>query len=309
MKNRRETLVGLSIVVAVIIFILGIRFFQDLPILGGTYTLHTSFPSAQGLVSGSPVQVRGVGVGTVRRVRINPDGRSVDIEFQVHHNVEIPEGSTATVQGLAMLGNVMLDITLGSMTGPRVPPDGAIPGFADSGLNAVIDRAPEIAARADSLMLTLQQTVSRVDGIVSEQAVMLAQTMTSIRNTSERVNRLVAMQSQSIDVVMGNLGAITTDVRAITAESGDSLRLALTNANRIAARADTSLLHLQMTAARADSLLSVIESGDGTLGRLANDPSLYHNLDSTLASLNRLLISFERNPGRFLRELTLVDIF
>jgi phospholipid/cholesterol/gamma-HCH transport system substrate-binding protein len=52
-----------------------------------------------------------------------------------------------------------------------------------------------------------------------------------------------------------------------------------------------------------------MESGEGTLGLLAQDPSLYHNLDSTMASLNRLLISFERNPGRFLRELTLVDIF
>lgn len=309
MKYRRETLVGLSIVVAVVIFIFGVRFFQDLPLLGGTYSLHTTFPTAQGLVSGSPVQVRGVGVGTVRRVRISPDGRSVDVEFQVHHDVEIPEGSSATVQGLAMLGNVMLDIHLGPMTNPRVAADGLIPGHVDTGLNALVERAPEIAARADSLMLTLQNTVSRVDGIVNEQAVLLAQTMTSIRGTSDRVNRLVASQAESIDVLMDNLGAITTDVRAITAESGDSLRLALTNANRLAARADTSLLHLQMTAARADSLLAVIESGDGTLGRLANDPSLYHNLDSTLASLNRLLISFEADPARFLRELTLIDIF
>jgi phospholipid/cholesterol/gamma-HCH transport system substrate-binding protein len=309
MTHRREILVGLSIVIAVIIFIFGVRFFQDLPILGGSYTLHTSFPTAQGLVNGSPVQVRGVSVGTVRRVRINPDGHSVDVEFQVHHHVEVPEGSTASVSGLAMLGNVILDIELGPATNPAVPPDGLIPGHNDSGLNAVIDRAPEIMSRADSILIALQTTLAQVDGIVSEQAIVLTQTMASIRNTSERANRLIESQSASIDHVMGNLSAITTDVRSITSESGDSLRIAFQNAGRLTARIDTSITHLQHTAARADSLLRLIEDGDGTLGRLAHDPSLYHNLDSTMASLNRLLISFERNPGRFLRELTLIDLF
>jgi phospholipid/cholesterol/gamma-HCH transport system substrate-binding protein len=242
-------------------------------------------------------------------VRINPDGRSIDVEFQVHHGVHIPEGSNATVQGLAMLGNVILDISLGPMTNPPVREDGFVPGHNDTGLNAVIDRAPEIAARADSVLLAVNATLARVDGIVDEQAILLAQTMTSIRNTSERMNRLVASQSSSIDLVLDNMGAITTDVRSITGETGDTLRLALQDARRLTARADTSLMHLQMTAARADSLLRVIEEGDGTLGLLARDPSLYHNLDSTMANLNRLLISFERNPGRFLRELTLIDLF
>lgn len=309
MKYHREILVGVSIVIAIGLFTFGIRFFQDLPFLGGSYMLHTSFPVAQGLVNGSPVQVRGVRVGTVRRVRIAPDGRSVDVEFHVHGDVTVPQGSTASVSGLAMLGNVMLDVELGPATNPPVPQGGEIRGLGAMGLEAVISRAPELTARADSILISLQSTLAQVDGMVGEQSALLAQTMSSVRNTSERINRLITAQSSSIDAVMGNMQAITTDVHAITRESGDSLRLAFANANRIAARMDTSLISLQQTAARADSLLNLIESGDGTIGRLAHDPSLYHNLDSTMASLNRLLISFERNPGRFLRELTLIDLF
>jgi phospholipid/cholesterol/gamma-HCH transport system substrate-binding protein len=309
MRHRREILVGLSIVIAVLIFIFGVRFFQDLPILGGSYTLHTSFATAQGLVSGSPVQIRGVSVGTVRGIQINPEARRVDVEFQVHHGVEVPEGSSTSVTGLAMLGNVILDIELGPHTMPPLPPDSHLPGLTGTGLDAIIDRAPEFAARADSVLIALQTTLGRVDGIVSEQSVLLAQTMLSLRNTSDRVNRLVAGQAASIDLVMDNLGAISTDVRAITGESGDSLRLAFQQAHRLTARMDTGLTNLQMTAARVDSLLRQVESGEGTLGLLAQDPSLYHNLDSTMASLNRLLLSFERNPARFLRELTLIDLF
>jgi ABC-type transporter Mla subunit MlaD len=62
--------------------------------------------------------------------------RSVDVEFQVHHGVDIPKGSTASVQGLAMLGNVILDMTLGS-TQIRVVPGGRIhSGTHDTGLDA-----------------------------------------------------------------------------------------------------------------------------------------------------------------------------
>jgi phospholipid/cholesterol/gamma-HCH transport system substrate-binding protein len=309
MKYRREISVGIAIVVAIGIFIFGVRFFQDLPVFGGTYSLHTTFPTAEGLLSGSPVHVRGVRVGTVRRVTINPDGRSVDVEFHVHHDVTVPEGSVASVSGMAMLGNVILDVELGPPSNPRVPRDGHIAGTPGAGLESVLDRAPELAARADSAFISLQATLAKIDRIVLDQSDLLAQTMMSLRNTSERVNLLIAGQSTAIETSLGNMAALTTDLRAITDGNVDSLRLALRNANQIATRADSSLLYLQHTIARADSLLHLVESGDGTLGLLARDPSLYHNIDSTMASLNRLLISFERNPGRFLREVTLIDLF
>jgi phospholipid/cholesterol/gamma-HCH transport system substrate-binding protein len=36
---------------------------------------------------------------------------------------------------------------------------------------------------------------------------------------------------------------------------------------------------------------------------------VYRRLDSTLVNLNRLLVGFEQDPGRYLRQLRLVDVF
>ena len=74
-------------------------------------------------------------------------------------------------------------------------------------------------------------------------------------------------------------------------------------------RLDRTLASLESTTAGIDAIVSKIEQGEGTLGLLVNDPSLYHQLDSTLTTLNRILLDFERDPKRYLKDLKLVDVF
>ena len=73
MKYSNELKVGMAIVAAVVVFVLGVRYFQDVPLFRGTYDLNSSFESAGGLIAGNPVRVSGVGVGKVREVKLNPE--------------------------------------------------------------------------------------------------------------------------------------------------------------------------------------------------------------------------------------------
>ena len=52
-----------------------------------------------------------------------------------------------------------------------------------------------------------------------------------------------------------------------------------------------------------------LRHGDGTAAKLLNDPALYTRLDSMTTTLNRILTDFESNPGRYLREMKLIEIF
>ena len=56
-------------------------------------------------------------------------------------------------------------------------------------------------------------------------------------------------------------------------------------------------------------LISSINQGQGTLGKLATDDSLYLELHGASAALRRILETFEEDPRQYLEHLKLIDFF
>jgi hypothetical protein len=92
-------------------------------------------------------------------------------------------------------------------------------------------------------------------------------------------------------------------------ENGDSLDVAVRRLNQSLDRLNRGLASLEQTSATLDTVATKLNEGDGTAGRLLNDPSLYLRLDSAAARTNTLLRDFQRDPGRYLNDMTLVKVF
>ena len=101
---------------------------------------------------------------------------------------------------------------------------------------------------------------------------LIAQTTATLAAAERVMNHLDTMlasgAAKRVDTLTTNLAALSTEL----------------------AHASTSL----------NSLLTQIQSGKGSLGKMASDSSLYVNLDSTLVSLNALLKDLRERPGRYL---------
>ncbi|TWT44865.1 mce related protein [Phycisphaerae bacterium RAS1] len=102
-ESRRNTLVGLFVLVGVVALGTMIVVSKGVPMwLGGgqTYPLLVQFPNAAGIRPGNQVNVRGVQVGRVVRLKL-ADATRLDAEFNVivelaiNHDIKIPDGSTA----------------------------------------------------------------------------------------------------------------------------------------------------------------------------------------------------------------------
>jgi len=50
-----------------------------------------------------------------------------------------------------------------------------------------------------------------------------------------------------------------------------------------------------------DLILGKIESSNGTLGKLVNDPAMYDNLNTAIENMRALLIDFRLNPKRYVQ--------
>jgi len=74
-------------------------------------------------------------------------------------------------------------------------------------------------------------------------------------------------------------------------------------------RDDTLYVHLVSIVARADSLVSTMSSGKGTMQKLFTDQELYDQLVKTVTELNKVLVDVRRDPRRYTKQMIQVKLF
>ncbi len=341
MRYSNEFKVGASIILAAVIFFFGVRFFQDLPIFSGTYALYTDFGDVKGLIGGSSVTVNGVRVGAVDQVSLVEDAQRVAVTFHVEDGMELPVGSYTEIRGFEALGDVSLSI-VPRRTGAGMLVEGArLPSREDDLLTSLSDRAPGLVDRVDTLLMGanrafnnidptlnaaesamrgLDRTVTQVGGQAGQTLDELnrqlyaadgdlRRTLAGLRQASESLSVLMQAEQERLDRVLANVEGATASLDTFGKSRGDSLALAVDNLNAVLRRLNTGLASLESTSTGVDSLLARIDQGEGSLGLLINDPALYHEIVGLTTNLNALIDDLQENPGRYLKELELIDIF
>lgn len=310
MKYSNEVKVGIAIVVAALAFFFGVRFFQDIPLFRGSYVLYAEFEDASGLVAGNPVQVNGVGIGQVEAVRLDPQGVGVNVSFRVDEEIQLPQGSSARIEGISALSGVKLAINMGPPSNPPVEPGSILPSPPSTGLlSQLTETAPGLISRADTVLASADVALSNIATQLSDPQGSLNQTLEAIRSTAASLEGVTTAQEAEIEAILGNLSTLTTELSQSSLGDSDSLDVTVTRVNQALARLNNNLQNLENTTQGLGSLLEKINQGEGTLGRLVNDESLYTRLDSAALQLNRILEDLQENPERYLEDMTLVKVF
>ncbi len=310
MKYANELKVGVTIVVATITFVLGVRYFEDLPLFRGTYELVSEFDNAVGLIAGNVVRIKGVSVGSVDAVYIDPETGRVRIEFHVDDKIPVPEGSYTQISGFDALGVVRMDVHLGESTAPRIPDGGLVESREASNiLGSLSEKAPALVDRVDSVLARLGFVLGETGSLLSEPDSDLRKTLSSVQSSVETLDSFLRAERDRLSGILGNVASITDDLNRLTSENADSIGSVITNLNAILTRLDRNLASLEAMSDNLTEVLRKVNDGEGTLGLLVNDPAMYRKIDTMLTNLNKLLLDFQSHPEKYLKELRLIDIF
>jgi phospholipid/cholesterol/gamma-HCH transport system substrate-binding protein len=120
---------------------------------------------------------------------------------------------------------------------------------------------------------------------------------------------ILRTQRGRIESILENVDGMSAGMDTLLAANGDSLAVTVGRLNAALATMDSTLAGVDEASAGLSQLLAKLNSNEGTMGRLINDPALYDRTDSLLTSLNSLLLDFQTNPGRYLKEMRIVDLF
>lgn len=310
MKYSNELKVGATIIGATIIFILGVRYFEDLPLFSSTYGLTSEFDEAGGLISGNVVRINGVVVGSVNAVYIHPETQRVRVEFHVDKGIPVTEGSTAKISGFDALGVVRMDVKLGPIDAPRIPEGGFVPGTESADfLGGLSEKAPELIDRLDDVLATLNSVLGQTGQLISEPDSDIRQTLVSVQSSAKTLDEFLTSERSRLSQILRNFESFSADMSRFSSENVDSLGTLVNNLNRTLERLDQNLVSLESVSESLADVLRKINEGEGTLGLFVNDPGVYQKMDSVLTNLDALLEDFRNNPDKYLKELRLVDIF
>ncbi len=317
MRLSTELAVGLALIAAVVLLALGVRLLGGLPAFGGTVDAYALLDNSGGVDKGSPVIVNGLDVGTVTDVRLTTE-RQIRVAFSVDPSTDLRSDASVRPGGIAALGGVTLALDPGIASEP-LPNGGRVAaggGSADL-LALASDRAPQLLVQIDTLIRVVTRAAQTANAIAAGSQDDAQATLAALRRTTTTLDAFLRQNDQTLarlvrrgDTLSSALTAFATPART------DTLAVALDRLTRLLATAQTTLDAssptidgLGRTSARADTLLALLTNGDGLGARVLRDDSLYVQIDTALVRVNRILADFERNPGRYLRHLDLVDLF
>ena len=331
MKRSNEFAVGLAVLAALALVIGGALWLSETDVNQKNASYKARFRTVGGLGVGAPVTLRGVRVGRVEAIRL-VENEWVETDFSIDRSVELPRKPAAVSSSASLFGEWSANI----IPLDPLPPDPIIRDALIESDQAGGEAWPG-ATLPDIGQLTAQ--ASRIAGDVGDITQRIGQAFdsTALKNMQQSVRDLAAIsgrlatfanaQTDRIDRVSQNV-ASTSDAfagvartfqgavaRLDTATSDNQLKDILENSRGSSAdlRQAAADLRSVIAAARAneaslvrvlqaaDSLMTRIQAGSGTLGMLASDSTLYRETTRTVIQFRELLTDIQAHPKKYLK--------
>lgn len=248
------------------------------------YTLVAYFPSVTGLENRAAVRLAGVKIGTVREIKLAE--RRAQLVLNISPQFRVPRGSRAAMASLGLIGEKYIEITPSDEPAFHEPGDTlestAAVSFDQLGV-LLLSIGEEIKGVSQSLrqitgeesqenlqgiLRNLNSFSEELDGFLSENR---AEVQAGIRGASQAVREF----ERTIGEVSTSLDETLRLVKEIAQENRESIKSNLGKIEELLAEIEQSVRLLR-------NALEKIDRGEGTVGKLVQDPELYEEARETL---------------------------
>lgn len=295
---KREVKIGLFAVVMILAAWAGIRFLQGLDIFSRNAVYYASYDQVSGIQAASPILLKGVKVGTVTGISLDPQrSDNVVLQFTIKRQYRIPKDSEAKIFSDGFMGGKAIEILYGKSS-----------EYLEKGDTLRSVRGRDLMDMAGSELEFFKQKISQVTADLSRTLdnlnLLMEDNAQSINGTLRHLDAMSGDLADLLDTEKQNLASAVENLTAFSEMLGENaprVDSMMGNLNRITTElADAGFAReLSETVGEMNLLLERIQEGDGTVGRLLNDPSLYESLNEASDNLASLLANLEQYPGRY----------
>ena len=297
MKLSKEIKTAILVISGILLFIFIFNYLKGENLFDSSKKISAFYNNVEGLAPSSAVTINGHNIGKVQSIEFKGDGSALlRVTMTISDEFSFSINSEAHLYEAGLIGGKAIAI-VPAFDGAALVQNGDIlisrvkPGLTDlvnQRLTPLQEKIETVMASADQLLINLNdifdvQTKNKIKLSIAE----LSNTIASFKSTSESINGLVNDNKFAIGETILNFNQISEDL-TIVSKSLSEYDL------------DSIMVDLKSTIYNFNSLLEIIENGEGTIGKLMKDDHVYVNLQGATKQLEELMEDIKLNPKRYL---------
>jgi phospholipid/cholesterol/gamma-HCH transport system substrate-binding protein len=302
MKIPSEVKIGIIITIAIAVTIWGLNFLKGRNILKGVNTYFAVFEDVGGLEKNSKIFIKGYEVGQVSDIYFTENGsRDLIVLLGIEKIYDIPLNSEAILFDADLLGSKAIMISLTGSEQLHKPGD-TVMCRIQYGLTARLEQQLlPVKNKAENLIVTVDSLMSSLNYVFDRNtSAMLQASIQNLESSTEGIKNMLSDQGKLTNMI-AHMEAITLNLK----NHNEQLSSAMSNIESItdsiaSSELKSTISNTNKTLAETHLILEKINKGEGTLGMLVNNDSLYQNLTSLSHELDLLMKDLQENPKKYI---------
>ncbi len=292
MARKVEIQVGVTVLVAVAILLWGVTWLKELTLTRQYRLWHVRFEQTGGLGKGDEVEVNGIKKGQVDHVHLLSGGVLVDIALS--SDITLTTDCRVAIRNIGMMGEKLIAVDMVTSGQPYAQKD-TIQGIYEKGL-------PEVMASLGDAVDVINRLTRQLEGVadVMSKNGDFAATVRNFHKTSEELKLAVIENRGSLKSTLDNFAAASKTAKSLTTDREAELRDAMDHFSSAAGKLDQLSGRLDSLRAQIAAVTGKVNRGEGTLGKLVNDDTLYSEVNASVQSLKALVEDIKKNPRKYL---------
>jgi phospholipid/cholesterol/gamma-HCH transport system substrate-binding protein len=253
------------------------------------YLLQATFDSVAGLDVKASVRMAGVKIGSVEKVELS-DSRA-RVTMRIDQGVRILRSTEAQIKTLGLLGekyvefvpvNPGIHVTSPGESSYYGPGESVQSTISPSDVDKLINQLSAISDDVKQITGSLRQVLGTRSGERSMEDMLhdLRETTANIKDFSS------TLRSDGSELVM-RLNELVASLNGVVNDNRDNLKVTMENVREASKSAELALASIENAAQK-------IDRGEGTIGKLVNNDSMYNNINSAAKGLTDYVSRIER---------------
>jgi phospholipid/cholesterol/gamma-HCH transport system substrate-binding protein len=310
-KRYKHILTGLTFIIAIALFIYGYNYLKGKNIFNKQTFFYAKYEEVSGLEVANPVLINGYRVGQVNELYFDPSmSGEIIVVLMIDKPFPVPEDTYARIISADIMGSKAVDLDLGVSAELAVNGDTLATSLEASLRDEVNKQVQPIKNKAENLLSSIDSLVVAIQTVFNESAVEnltssfndIRLTFANLQSTTSNIDTLVDQESNRISSILENIDSLSYTLK----QNRKNISTILQNFETISdslAKSDIpgTFTRANRSLDKLEAILAQIESGEGSLGMLLHNDTLYMEVTKSAEELNLLLEDIRLNPKRYVK--------
>ncbi|AWA30658.1 MCE family protein [Flavobacterium magnum] len=297
MRISREIKTAVLVIASILLFIWGYYFLKGRDLFTDYKLVYVQYENIEGLTLSAPVTINGFVVGKVNAFDIDKKTGKLTVELQLKSDFPIAKSSVAELYSpspflggkqIAIIPNLQDNALIDEGDYLRAGTKAGLTDQLADQIKPIKEKVEKLLDSTDKLMQNLNQVLDeKTKANLKSSIANLNETLAEFKGASAKVNDMLAENKQKLGSTITNFEKTSANFSKIS----DTI-----------AKADIGKTIRKMEAAMAsvDKIMTDLNSGKGSMGKLLKDETLYNNFTKTSKELELLLQDLRLNPTRYI---------